>query len=306
MASSQLDRHSEHDARQIIERLCATPEARRAWAQLVNQTIETASAVSDQSWEITLFRGLVRLNVGQVSVLELFPGVVGIYTEGNLRPLGRPGIELVPWRKYLALPVPSQRWLVTHEALVVLPQALIDAHKRLTKTAAMAKARSPFRHAHSPGVVAYLDALPGVRRVSIVSSFTDWSESTAAFGDPESNKLIERRAVDVVTRHQINDGWTVRPIEAKNLGYDLLCTRGSDELHVEVKGVGGECGRFIITNRELRVALSDQAFVLALVDRLGSDSPRLRMWSASQFRTSIEVEPIQYWARVKGAADLEG
>ena len=60
-------------------------------------------------------------------------------------------------------------------------------------------------------------------------------EQRGEFGAP--NPLVEEAAVLWVTEHYEEYGWKVRSKEAEKIGYDLLCTQGHEERHVEVKGL---------------------------------------------------------------------
>ncbi|MFF5638118.1 protein NO VEIN domain-containing protein [Streptomyces sp. NPDC012825] len=54
--------------------------------------------------------------------------------------------------------------------------------------------------------------------------------------DPKKRKAIELHAEDHAVAHYEKDGWTV---EKLGKPYDLRCTRGTEERHVEVKGTTG-------------------------------------------------------------------
>ncbi|MFD0392539.1 protein NO VEIN domain-containing protein [Streptomyces nogalater] len=54
--------------------------------------------------------------------------------------------------------------------------------------------------------------------------------------DPKKRKAIELHAEDLAVAHYEAEGWTV---ERLGKPYDLRCTRGTEERHVEVKGTTG-------------------------------------------------------------------
>ncbi|MEU8717973.1 DUF3883 domain-containing protein [Streptomyces sp. NPDC048663] len=54
--------------------------------------------------------------------------------------------------------------------------------------------------------------------------------------DPKKRKAIEEHAEQLATAHYQSHGWTV---EKLGKPYDLRCTRGAEERHVEVKGTTG-------------------------------------------------------------------
>jgi hypothetical protein len=61
-------------------------------------------------------------------------------------------------------------------------------------------------------------------------------------------KAVERRAVDLARAHYEDDGWNV--IE-KGKPFDLLVTKGSEELHVEVKGTVSQGRKVVLTRGEV-------------------------------------------------------
>lgn len=89
----------------------------------------------------------------------------------------------------------------------------------------------------------YAHALTGVRRQR---------GQGGGFGDPESNREVERAAIARATAALEAEGWSVESVERDRIGFDLLCTRPDGEArHVEVKGVRGSARSFIITEGEL-------------------------------------------------------
>lgn len=51
------------------------------------------------------------------------------------------------------------------------------------------------------------------------------SKSGAGYGDPETNRKVERAAVSFVTEWYEGRGWKVETVEAMKCGYDLSCTK---------------------------------------------------------------------------------
>lgn len=123
----------------------------------------------------------------------------------------------------------------------------------------------------------------------------------AGFGDSERNREVESKAVERVTMHYGCEGWEVITVESERCGYDLRCRRGEEELHVEVKGVGGTEEKFVITANELKTAEQDARFILALVTGALSEKPRLRLFPQREFRQVFSFEPIDYWAIRRGS-----
>lgn len=263
-------------------------------------SISVASAISPLSWELSVFPDLIRLNVGQVSVLELWAGCVAIYVHGDLAAEVVPGCkQYTEWADYAAIPRSNQRWQIPLRVLPRLSARFRSAHHRLVELAASNKPRSPFMRAHSPGMVAVVEMLTQTR-LPERSALPSDQESGSCFGGPEENREIEQLAIDAVARHYKAAGWLVESVERKKIGYDLLCRKAKKELHVEVKGASARTECFLLTAGEFRVAFSDDAFVLALVDNIAED-PRIRQWSAKDFRRSFDFDAVQYWACLRGA-----
>lgn len=118
----------------------------------------------------------------------------------------------------------------------------------------------------------------------------------AGFGNPETNRKVERAAVSLVTDWYKSEGWTVESVEAAKCGYDLLCRKNSEENHVEVKGVQGELVAFIITAAEVRQAQKDSDFVLCVVTSALTDDPKLNLYDGESFASDFELSPLSYRA----------
>lgn len=192
-----VDRTSETDAAKVLESLLATPEQRLRWARLALETIAYARQVADTAWAITLFPEKVRLNVGQVAVLELWPERSSLYCLGPVPLLPSVGVRRARWRQYKAIKSPTERWWVRHSELDQIPEILKQHHRALVTAAATAKKSTPFRHSHSPGLMNCLRELAGTsaRELLILPD----AERRLPFGAWEANREIETEAVKYAT-----------------------------------------------------------------------------------------------------------
>lgn len=297
MTTKSAIRCEQPAALKLLERLCPDEVVRREWATLVSSSVVVASAISPDSWELSAFPSRVRLNVGQIAVLELSKRWACLYSQGRYEGEPTAGIRLhANWRDYTAVPRPNQRWRIDFPSLAALPPALLTQHHRLIETAATRKPRSPFMRAHSPGMVAAIELLAAAtfppRRPSRPRPLT------GGFGAAELNKQVELRAVQLVTAKYQAEGWQVRSVEQEYCGYDLHCTRGRQEHHVEVKGASSTANRFLLTSNEFRTGFADDRFVLAFVDAIATQGHRIRSWSAREFRTLFSFDAVQYWAQL--------
>jgi hypothetical protein len=118
----------------------------------------------------------------------------------------------------------------------------------------------------------------------------------AGFGNPETNKKVERAAIDYVTEDYVSRGWAVRSVEAAKCGYDLRCRKGKNEEHVEVKGTQGDIISFIITRGETRCARDDSDFILCVVTSALSELRKLWWYRPSEIKRLFTFEPLAYQA----------
>lgn len=125
------------------------------------------------------------------------------------------------------------------------------------------------------------------------------TQTGAGFGNPETNRKVERAAVSRVTDWYESEGWTVESVEAAKCGYDLLCRKDSEENHVEVKGVQGELVAFIITAAEVRQSQKDSDFVLCVVTSALTDDPKLNLYDGESFASDFELSPLSYRALLR-------
>lgn len=127
----------------------------------------------------------------------------------------------------------------------------------------------------------------------------DPNNNGAGFGEPETNKEVEERAVNYSKKALEKEGWSVISVESsKNCGYDLECTKETEEINVEVKGVQGSNIAFNITDGEYRQAKSNSKFLLYVVTN-ALDKPKLTKYSGKDFIDSFSLKPLSYRAKLK-------
>jgi len=132
-----------------------------------------------------------------------------------------------------------------------------------------------------------------------VQAFEQALRVGAGFGDPETNRKVERAAIACVAKYYESHGWTVQSVEADRCGFDLLCVKGALEEHVEVKGIQGEVVSFIITSGEVRQAQDDEHFVLCVVTSAISNQPQLSHYEAKDFAQRFNLSPIAFRASLR-------
>jgi superfamily II DNA/RNA helicase len=133
------------------------------------------------------------------------------------------------------------------------------------------------------------------------------TDKRAGLGDPE----IEQIAVQVARHYEEGRGAGVRSVEADNVGFDLLSTRGLERRCIEVKGRAG-VGRVELTWSEFAKSqeLGDDYWLYVVLDCAQPDPRLYRVQNpartlASAWRPSLEVryhvEPEPVIEAAKGA-----
>lgn len=123
------------------------------------------------------------------------------------------------------------------------------------------------------------------------------------------NRAVELHAMEVARIHFANDAggtWSIADVSSANAGYDLRCTRGDEELRVEVKGTVGAGESVILTRNEVSQAHADPErsvlFVVYSVDAeeregewtcCGGHTRILRNWDPKA-RGQLQVEQYKY------------
>jgi len=94
-----------------------------------------------------------------------------------------------------------------------------------------------------------------------IISFIFWRSASISGSAKAASSVLTLLMFALVPR----EGWAVGSIEAERCGYDLRCTQGDQERHMELKGTPGDQPAFIFTAQELRCANEDKAFELWVV-----------------------------------------
>jgi hypothetical protein len=118
------------------------------------------------------------------------------------------------------------------------------------------------------------------------------------FGSVETNRRVERAAIEFARCQYEQDGWTVRSVEAQKVGYDLQCDKEGVQVHVEVKGTQGDDVCFIITAAEVRNAMIDRKHLTCVVTAALTSAPRMFTYGKDDFSKKIQLDPIAFRARL--------
>lgn len=142
------DRSDPQRAEQLFDLLWPSRKDQIACARRLAQSIRCAHKQADASWVISMFDRYIRLNVGQVLVLQFKPGEVFFYackTRGS--------------SEFRAVRVPSRRFRYPSAEITSIPPQQWNDHERFINAAAEAKKISPFRRAFSEGIMLHLERL---------------------------------------------------------------------------------------------------------------------------------------------------
>ena len=75
--------------------------------------------------------------------------------------------------------------------------------------------------------------------------------------DVETKLAVEAAAMAAARGHYESQGWTVTDVSMKKVGYDLLCEREGNYLHVEVKGTTQPPKSVLVSRNEVSFALAN-------------------------------------------------
>ncbi|MCX7783211.1 MAG: DUF3883 domain-containing protein [Meiothermus sp.] len=118
-------------------------------------------------------------------------------------------------------------------------------------------------------------------------------------GGSLDKRLVEKRAIELVSKRYRSNGWIVKSVENERKGFDLLCRKGRLEEHVEVKGLSGFEKDFTLTANEYQYASSESRFRICIVTGVLTMSPKLHSHSFAELVSEFRIEPIAYRFRVK-------
>jgi Domain of unknown function (DUF3883) len=117
------------------------------------------------------------------------------------------------------------------------------------------------------------------------------------FGSVETNRRVEKAAIEFVRRRYEQESWSVNSVEAEKVGYDLRCVKGDEEAHVEVKGTQGDEVCFIITAAEVRNAMIDRRHLTCVVTAALTAAPKMFTYTKDEFSKKLQLDPIAFRAQ---------
>jgi 5-methylcytosine-specific restriction protein B len=141
-----FDRTDPEATGRFLEELFPDPKLRRALLSILADSIEEAHRLNPASWSLTLGvrHSYLRLNVGRVFALSIYPDWTHLLLEKKFRKRGDAlarAVEGVIWRG------------LTPESLTSEWPQLSDSHRKAIALSALRSKKTPYRGAHSPGVL---------------------------------------------------------------------------------------------------------------------------------------------------------
>ncbi len=293
------------DPEGVCSRLIPADVRRAVFAALAD-AITTAHRHAHDRWGFRLANDSLMLKVGPHEVLQLgrWERPFHIVVEHSLVPSAlrlRPDLKFSSGRDYYGdvdtagyyhSNPGSESCDMAFEAVGQAYPLLRESLAEVIRRAAAGRLNPSTRRAHSLGLVAHVALQAGLPLPQPAYVVLDGTTGLGAsgpegissgaygqgFGSVEESERVERAAVQHVKHKYESARWSVKSVEHESCGYDLRCTRGTEECHVEVKGTAGRERSFIITANEHETAKSDRRFRLALVTGALTAEPTSFEW----------------------------
>jgi len=295
-------RANDAQALEVLVKLIPEEAQRRYIARIFAKSCIHAHVQSPSCWDLTLDRSFLRLNVGQVALLDVTRERLFLCAAPALPNLPDPA-RISRSRPYRAIPIKSVSVSLPLEVAGKLNDEVLAAHRRYIVEAANRKRVTPWKGAHSPAAVRVLSqwsdrAIPQPEYLKDTHDEPELSqkEIEGDVDDMVASKAVEEMAIQLVRNRYECQGWGVRSVEAEKVGFDLDCTKGKERRHVEVKGRARSGKVVLLTANEWRRAVEDPQFFIAVVSEIGSQSPLISEWSGAGFQDSHRIKPILFHA----------
>lgn len=297
-AKSNRHRFDATAAGAVLRSIVPDADALRSIGRLLLDVGQRASDAAPNCWEVTLKRGVLRVNVGQVAVVSINKTLAFLCTE-PLR--SRPRNLQSYWSRrgqafYVAVPIPSVALWFKHTRAETLEPDIHRALLRFVDQAAAWKSSSPWKSAHSPAVVDFFNALcsRSVCQPAYWEAGDFESDDKLESGkgvlyqeDLVPSREVEEAAIAFVTKRYRDLGYEVRSTEADKIGYDLHCSRRGEVRHVEVKGRALDGNVVILTRGEWERAQRDDRWFLAIVSKANSEMAVLVEWPGAEIQKKV-------------------
>jgi len=124
-------------------------------------------------------------------------------------------------------------------------------------------------------------------------------KSNSGFPDSAVREAVEKAAIEKAMEYLEDKKYKVVDRQKDNCGYDLLARRkiNADELHVEVKGTGGQEMRFFMSRNEKKYMSHPKWRLLVVTNALGK--PEVSLLTANQVQARFQFNPLSWEAVLK-------
>jgi len=150
--NADRDRNDPSRAARLFDLLWPNRKIRIAVADRFARSIRVAHNVSEASWSVSMFDWGVRLNVGQVALLDV--------TSDDMLAILRTAKRM---RAFDAVSMRSVAVRFLPEKIATISRAQWNAHNEFIEAAASAKPRTPFRTSFSESVVSQIEKIVGTK-----------------------------------------------------------------------------------------------------------------------------------------------
>lgn len=111
--------------------------------------------------------------------------------------------------------------------------------------------------------------------------------------DPEHNKEIERKAVNIVTAYYKQNGFEVESVEELDKGFDLIVSKGRKVLFVEVKGNGSSQINISLSPNEYNALKQYKNYIIASVINCNEKNAKLNLFKLAAGEDNFYIQHIE-------------
>jgi hypothetical protein len=164
-----IDRDSQNSVHEVVQSLIPEEIIRHKCLDFLADSINTAYGLAPDRWGLTLKKDMIRLNVGKIEVLALFPKMVHCLIDLDSTPKELLGDDMVIILKnesdptlgyYRSVPGSIVCNVFVEDFEEVLP-LIQDSHRILIENASQTGRNPMTKKAHAPAVIDFLSSYLG-------------------------------------------------------------------------------------------------------------------------------------------------
>jgi hypothetical protein len=110
--------------------------------------------------------------------------------------------------------------------------------------------------------------------------------------DPETKTKIELSAIEFVWRYFESESYLIDDKQKENCGYDLLASKESHEVRLEVKGTASKDKRFFISRNERLNSVHPDWRLALVTDVFGS--PQLFLYTKEEMEAAFQMDALSW------------